>query len=244
MKNDIAIKLISVSKKFQRGHKLLLKEAFLDIFRTQKQDNFWAVNDVSFEIKKGESVGIIGDNGSGKSTLLKLIAGVLTPNKGKIIVNGKVSPLIELGAGFHPELTGRENIYLNGTILGLTKKQIDERFDEIVKFSEIGDFIDTSVKHYSSGMYLRLGFSIAIHVDSEILLIDEILAVGDNAFQKKCLKKMEEFHKNGITIVLISHSLDLVNSFCQRAILINKGKIIKDEIASKAIKDYSRLLRK
>lgn len=228
MKDNIAIKLDKVCKQFKKGHKLLLKEAFLDIFRAQKQDNFWAVKDISFEIKKGESVGIIGVNGSGKSTILKLIAGVLIPTKGSVLVNGKISPLIELGAGFHPELTGRENVYLNGTILGLTKKEIDSKFNEIVDFSGIGDFIDTPVKHYSSGMYMRLGFSIAVYVEPDILLIDEILAVGDSAFQKKCLDKMKEFHQRGITIIFISHSMDLVESFCERIILIDKGKVIKE----------------
>lgn len=227
MKDNVAIKLDKVCKKFKKGHKLLLKEAFLDIFRPQKQDDFWAVKDISFEIKKGESVGIIGVNGSGKSTILKLIAGVLVPTKGSVLVNGKISPLIELGAGFHPELTGRENVYLNGTILGLTKKEVDEKFNEIVEFSGIGDFIDTPVKHYSSGMYMRLGFAIAINVEPDILLIDEILAVGDAAFQKKCLEKMKEFHEKGITIIFISHSMDLVENFCERKILIDRGKIIR-----------------
>lgn len=238
MNDKIAIGFDNVSKKFKKGHKFLLKEAFLDIFRKTKQENFWAVNKVSFEIKKGESVGIIGENGSGKSTLLKLIAGVLTPTKGNVFVNGKISPLIELGAGFHPELTGRENIYLNGTILGLTKKEIDERFSDIVNFSEIGDFIDTPVKHYSSGMYLRLGFSIAVHVDSNILLLDEILAVGDISFQKKCLDKITEFHKKGLTIILISHSLDLVKSFCQKTIIIKEGKVIGSGPTDKMITKY------
>lgn len=242
MKNNIAIKFSNVSKKFQKGHKLLLKEALLDIFRPQKQENFWAVNNSSFEIKKGESVGIIGANGSGKSTLLKLIAGVLAPTKGKILVNGRISPLIELGAGFHPELSGRENVYLNGTILGLTKKEVDARFNEIVNFSEIGDFIDTPVKHYSSGMYLRLGFSIAIHVDSDILLLDEILAVGDISFQEKCLRKIKEFHEKGITIILISHSLDLVKAFCQKTILIKEGKIMKSGSTDRIVKEYSKIM--
>lgn len=226
MKDNFAVKFSGVSKRFKRGNKFLLKEAFLDLFRSVKQENFWAVNNISFEIKKGESIGIIGENGSGKSTLLKLIAGVLTPTKGKIFVDGKISPLIELGAGFHPELTGRENIYLNGTILGLSVKEIDRKFDEIVNFSELSDFIDTPVKHYSSGMYMRLGFSIAIHVEPDILLVDEILAVGDIAFQEKCLNKMREFKNKGITIIIISHSPDLISSFCGKTFVFKKGKIL------------------
>lgn len=238
MNKDVVIKLDNVSKKFKKGHKLLLKEALLDLFRPAKQDEFWAIKDMSLEIKKGESVGIIGMNGSGKSTLLKLIAGVLSPTRGKVLVNGRISPLIELGAGFHLELTGRENVYLNGIILGLSKKEVDEKFNDIVAFSEIGDFIDTPVKHYSSGMYLRLGFSIAIHVDSDILLIDEILAVGDISFQKKCLKKMAEFHKKGVTIIVISHTLNIIESFCERTLLINNGQIKAIGSTRRVIKQY------
>lgn len=212
-----------VSKKFRRGQKLLLKEALIDIFMPGKQEDFWALKDVSFDIKKGETVGIIGNNGSGKSTILKLIAGVMYPTKGEVQVRGRISPLIELGAGFHAELTGRENIYLNGTILGLTRKQIDARFKDIVDFSELGDFIDTPVKHYSSGMYMRLGFSVAVHTDPEILLVDEIFAVGDASFQEKCFRKMEEFKGNKVTIVFVTHDLKTVESFCQKVIYINKG---------------------
>lgn len=242
MKKNIVIKLDNVSKKFKRGHKLLLKEAFLDLFRSVKQEDFWAIRNVSFEIKKGESVGIIGLNGSGKSTLLKLISGVLVPTKGKITVEGKISPLIELGAGFHPELTGRENIYLNGTILGLSKREINRKFDKIVNFSELSDFIDTPVKHYSSGMYMRLGFSIAVHVEPDILLIDEILTVGDIAFQKKCLKKMKEFHEKGVTIIIISHSTELIKVLCEKAILINHGKFLATGSIEKVIDKYNYLI--
>jgi len=230
-----------VGKQFKKGHKFLLKEAFLDFFRGEKLENFWAVKDATFKIKKGEIVGIIGANGSGKSTILKLMAGVLTPTRGEVKVIGRIGPLIELGAGFHPELTGRENIYLNGTILGLSKKKIDKKFSDIVKFAELSEFIDTPVKHYSSGMYMRLGFSIAIHIDPDILLIDEILAVGDTNFQRKCLDKMREFHEKGATIILITHSLDLVKSFCQRAILLWSGKIIYAGLPDKAIKKYAQI---
>lgn len=224
MEDDIVIDFNHVSKKFKKGQKLLLKQALLDFLRPRKQEDFWAVKDVSFKVKKGEIIGIIGANGSGKSTILKIIAGVLTPTKGNVTVKGRIGPLIELGAGFHPELTGRENIYLNGTVLGLTKKEIDQKYDEIVKFAELEEFIDTPVKHYSSGMYMRLGFAIAININPDILLIDEILAVGDIAFQKKCLEKMQEFHKSGVTIVIVSHSMELIKIFCAKTILFHHGK--------------------
>lgn len=240
MKKEIIISFKNVRKKFKRGRKLYLKMALLDLFRDNSQEDFYALDNINFQIKKGESVGIIGNNGSGKSTILKLMAGVLTPTSGSVIINGQVSPLIELGAGFHPELTGRENIYLSGTILGLSNKEVDEKFDSIVNFSELDDFIDTPVKHYSSGMYMRLGFSIAINVEPDILLIDEILAVGDISFQKKCLKKMAEFHKNGVTIVLISHSLDLVQNFCQRVIILENGKEIDAGAAGMMVAKYRK----
>jgi ABC-type polysaccharide/polyol phosphate transport system ATPase subunit len=230
----------NVSKKFRRGQKLLLKEALIDLFLPDKLEDFWALKDVSFEIKKGETIGIIGNNGSGKSTILKLIAGVMFPTKGNVTVKGRISPLIELGAGFHSELTGRENIYLNGAILGLTKKQIDERFSDIVAFSELSDFIDTPVKHYSSGMYMRLGFSVAVHTDPEILLIDEIFAVGDTSFQEKCFKKMEEFKKNNVTIIFVTHDISIVESFCEKAIFINKGQLENIGDAKQIVKEYRR----
>lgn len=240
MNNNIVISFSNVSKKFRRGQKLLLKEALLDIFMPGRQEDFWALKDINFDIKKGETIGIIGNNGSGKSTILKLIAGVMFPTKGKVTVNGRISPLIELGAGFHPELTGRENIYLNGTILGLTKQQIDERFKEIVDFSELRDFIDTPVKHYSSGMYMRLGFSVAVHTDPEILLIDEIFAVGDSEFQKKCFKKMEEFKKTKVTIVFVTHDMNIVQDFCEKAIFIEKGSIKNIDSAKQIVKIYTK----
>lgn len=236
MENVIEFK--SVSKKFKRGQKGYLKQAILDIFRQEKQEDFWALDTVSFEIKKGEAVGIIGTNGSGKSTILKLIAGVLQPTKGTVSIQGKISPLIELGAGFHPDLTGRENIYLNGTILGLTKRQIDEKFESIVAFAELEDFINTPVKHYSSGMYMRLGFAISVHVDPDILLVDEILAIGDHAFQKKCFDKMREFRKKGVTIVFISHALETVKDFCDRVIWLNNGKVESSGEPDKMVKKY------
>jgi len=241
MKNNIVIRFENVSKRFKRGRKLLLKEVLVNVFRPDPTEWFWALRDTGFTIKRGESVGIIGPNGSGKSTVLKLISGFMIPDKGKVEVNGRVSPLIELGAGFHPELTGRENIYLNGVILGLSRKEVKERFDSIVSFAEIEDFIDTPVKHYSSGMYMRLGFSVAVHVDPDILLVDELLAVGDANFQAKCMQKMKEFKKRGVAIVLVSHNLDIVESFCDRAFYIDKGKLLSSGDPRKVIDDYTQM---
>ncbi len=225
MKNKLSmvIKFEKVTKKFSLQNQKTFKEFLPALIRGEEtKKGFTALDNISFEIKKGETVGIIGPNGSGKSTILKLIAGVMSPTSGKISVHGKVSPLIELGAGMHPELTGRENIYLNGAILGLSRKEIDKNIENIIDFSEIREFINQPVKHYSSGMYMRLAFSIAIHVNPEILLIDEILAVGDTEFQKKCFKKMEEFKKSKeITVILVSHDLKRVSDFCNRVIYIN-----------------------
>lgn len=221
-----AIIFDNVSKEFSRNNQKTFKEFLPALFFGEKTvDKFTVFKNVSFEIKKGECVGIIGPNGSGKSTILKLIAGVMSPTSGKVKVHGKVSPLIELGAGMHPELTGRENIYLNGAILGLSRKKIDENLQSILDFSELSEFIDQPIKHYSSGMYMRLAFSIAIHVNPEILIVDEILAVGDSAFQAKCFARMEEFKKNGVTIVFVSHSLDQVKNFCTKAIYINNHSL-------------------
>lgn len=238
MINNTVIEFDKVSKKFQKGRKTNLKQALLDYLKPHSQEDFWALKDVNFKIRKGEVVGIIGVNGSGKSTILKLIAGVLTPTNGKVTVEGKIGPLIELGAGFHPEFTGRENIYLNGTILGLTKKEIDDKFESIVDFSGINEFLDTPVKHYSSGMYMRLGFSIAIHSNPDILLIDEILAVGDIAFQQKCYDKLVKFQKEGVTILLISHSLEIIKHFCNKIIFLDNGKILNIGAVENVSKRY------
>lgn len=227
-KSNIAISFSSVTKNFSRNNQKTFKEFLPALFYGEKTvDKFTVFSDVSFEIKKGECVGIIGPNGSGKSTILKLIAGVMSPTKGKVHVHGKVSPLIELGAGMHPELTGRENIFLNGAILGLSHKEIEGYFQSILDFSELSEFIDQPIKHYSSGMYMRLAFSIAIHVNPEILIVDEILAVGDTAFQSKCFAKMEEFKKSGVTIIFVSHSLAQVRAFCTSAIYINHHAVQK-----------------
>ena len=192
--------------------------------RRARYEDFWALQDVSFEISKGTTFGIIGSNGSGKSTLLKCLTGILTPEKGNIEINGDIAALLELGAGFHPELSGRENIFLNGAILGMTKKQIENRYDEIVEFSGLDKFIDTPVKNYSSGMTVRLGFAISINVDPEILIIDEVLAVGDANFQQKCREKIEDFRQQGKTIIIVSHGLGDIANICDNVLWLNQGQ--------------------
>lgn len=201
-----------------------LKSTFLNGKRARYEE-FWALRDVSFEIPRGSTFGVIGTNGSGKSTLLKCLTGILSPDKGTISVNGDIAALLELGAGFHPDLSGRENIFLNGAILGMTNKQIEDRYDEIVDFSELGRFIDTPVKNYSSGMTVRLGFSIAINVDPEILIIDEVLAVGDESFQQKCREKIEDFRQRGKTIILVSHGLSDVANICDQVAWLDQGQL-------------------
>lgn len=228
-----------VTKKFSLNKQKTFKEFFpaLLLGRETKQD-FTALDNISFEINRGETVGIIGPNGSGKSTILKLIAGVMYPTTGKVTVRGKVSPLIELGAGFHPELSGTENIYLNGSILGLNQKELKEMYADIVNFSELGEFINQPIKLYSSGMYMRLAFAVAIHTQPNILLVDEILAVGDTAFQQKCFAKMEQFKKDGVTIIFVSHSMESVKDFCDRAIYINHSKLIKNGPVNQVVDTY------
>lgn len=202
---------------------------------------FWAIDDVSFDLKRGEMFGIIGPNGSGKSTILKLLNGIYMPDKGIIEIRGRVGALIEIGAGFHPMLTGRENIYINGAILGMSKREIDAKYDQIVEFSDIGDFINAPVKHYSSGMYVRLGFSIAVHCEPEILLVDEVLAVGDANFYNKCTNKIIEIQNRGTTIVLVSHNMWLIQTMCERVLLLNKGKVLKISDAFGCIQEYSNI---
>jgi ABC-type polysaccharide/polyol phosphate transport system ATPase subunit len=206
-----------------------------------RQGEFWAVDDVSFELKKGDIFGIIGPNGSGKSTILKMLNGIYMPDKGKIEIRGRVGALIEIGAGFHPMLTGRENVYINGAILGMSKKEIDAKYDQIVAFSDIGDFIDAPVKHYSSGMYVRLGFSVAVHCEPDILLVDEVLAVGDAQFYNKCTNKINEIRNRGTTIVLVSHNMWLIQTMCERVLLLHEGKIAKIGDAFSSIQDYSNI---
>ncbi len=205
----------------------------------QKGDRFMALNGVSFEVKKGEALGIIGHNGAGKSTLLKLLCRVTAPTDGKISYDGRIASMLEVGTGFHPELTGRENVYMNGAILGMTKSEIDKKFDEIVKFAEMEKFIDTPVKRYSSGMYVKLAFSVAAHLDSEIMIMDEVLAVGDMAFQKKCLDRMRDAAQlEGRTVLYVSHNMNTIRQLCNRCIVLSKGQVIFDGNVEDAIEVY------
>lgn len=240
MQNETVITFKNVSKQFSKLNQKTFKEFIPALIRGEKTtESFTALKDIDFEIKKGETVGIIGPNGSGKSTILKLIAGVMSPTTGTIDVKGKISPLIELGAGMHPELTGKENIYLNGAILGLSQKEIEANYKSIVDFAEIWEFIDQPVKHYSSGMFMRLAFAVAIHVHPEILIVDEILAVGDANFQEKCFAKMKEFQESkNITIIFVTHALGQVESFCTRAIYINDHVVQYDGDTKKANQKY------
>src|SRR5688572_15263476 len=227
-----AIEIANVSKIYRRfSHRkqfATLKSALLSrsLVRDLRPDEtFSALTDVSFNVTKGQTLGVIGRNGSGKSTLLKLVAGITKPTTGTVKVNGRISALIELGAGFHPEISGRENVFINGIMLGLTKREITRRFDEIVDFAELQDFIDAPVKNYSSGMYMRLGFAVAIHVDPDVLLVDEVLAVGDEGFTHRCLDKFAEFKRRGKTILLVTHSLGLVERFCDEALWMDAGQM-------------------
>ena len=203
-------------------------------------DKFLALNDVSFEVKKGEAVGIIGHNGAGKSTLLKLLSRVTAPTTGKISYNGRIASMLEVGTGFHPELTGRENVYMNGAILGMTKAEIDKKFDDIVAFAEMEKFIDTPVKRYSSGMYVKLAFSVAAHLDSEIMIMDEVLAVGDMKFQQKCLGRMgDAANSEGRTVLYVSHNMNTIRQLCTRCIVLDHGRVIFDGDVEQAIQIYS-----
>ncbi len=228
------IKLEHVSMKFNLGieKNFSVKQAFVDFFsfkkkKKKKKDEFWALRDISFEVKKGEVIGLIGSNGAGKSTLLKIVSGVMKPTNGKVKVSGVISPMIELGAGFDMELTARENIFLNGAILGYSKQFLESKFDEIVEFSELKDFLDVPVKNFSSGMTAKLAFSIATIVDPEILIVDEILSVGDIKFQEKSKNKMLEMIKGGTTVLYVSHSLDSIRQLCDRVVWIEHGKMVK-----------------
>lgn len=237
------IKLENVSMKFNLGieKNFSIKEAFISFFdrkRRPKTTEFWALKDVSFNIKKGEVIGLIGSNGAGKSTLLKVVSGVMKPTKGKITVNGVISPMIELGAGFDPELTARENIYLNGAILGYSKQFLDDKFDEIVEFSELRDFLDAPVKNFSSGMVAKLAFSIATIVSPEILIVDEILSVGDIKFQEKSKNKMLELIRGGTTVLYVSHSLESIKELCSRVVWLEHGQIVKIGETKKICDEY------
>ncbi len=193
--------------------------------RSREDNKFWALRDVSFNVQRGESIGLIGTNGAGKSTTLKLISRIIQPTSGNVTVNGRVTALLELGAGFHPDLSGRDNVYLNGAVMGLTRRDVDSRIDQIIDFAEISEFIDVPVKDYSSGMYARLGFSVAIHLDPDILLVDEVLSVGDAAFQQKCNERMQELRESGITVLFVSHSLETIANTCSQAVWLDKGRV-------------------
>jgi ABC-type polysaccharide/polyol phosphate transport system ATPase subunit len=240
-----AIDVVNVSKVYRRYSRrkqfATLKSALLKgslIRDLQPDETFPALRGVSFSVPKGCTYGVIGRNGSGKSTLLKCVAGITKPNEGTIRVDGRISALIELGAGFHPEISGRENVFINGIMLGLSKREIQRRFDEIVEFAELKDFIDAPVKTYSSGMYMRLGFAVAVHVDPDVLLIDEVLAVGDQSFTVKCLDKFAEFRRRNKTILLVTHSLDLVERFCDRALWLDKGKTLAEGEPRRVVAAY------
>ncbi len=244
--SDVAIKVEGLSKLYQLGkHKSgSLRESLVTTWNQltgRKSDpaaDFWALQDVSFQIKRGEAVGIIGKNGAGKSTLLKILSRITEPTHGRIEIDGRVASLLEVGTGFHPELSGRENVFLNGTILGMTRREIRAKFDEIVDFSGVEKFIDTPVKYYSSGMYVRLAFSVAAYLDPEILIIDEVLAVGDAEFQKKCLGKMSEVTGQGRTVLFVSHSMAAVNTFCKQGVLLQKGRLVYEGGIREAVEKY------
>lgn len=240
-----AIIIENISKHFKISHEKR-RTVFENIVGMLKgkngYDEFWALKDINLVIKHGDTIGIIGENGSGKSTLLKIIAGVLYPDNGKIKVNGKIAPFLELGVGFQPELTAKENIYLYGAIMGIQKKEIAKRYDDILQFAELKKFENMKLKNFSSGMYMRLAFSTAIYTDPDIFLIDEVLAVGDESFQKKCLEKFDEFKREKKTIILVSHSLDLVKKICKDTILLNNGKIVSFGDSESAIEKYHELL--
>jgi lipopolysaccharide transport system ATP-binding protein len=238
MNKDIAIKVEHVSKIFKIPHEQrnTIRERIITLRKKTTYEKFDALKDVSFEIRKGEFFGIIGRNGSGKSTLLKILAGIYTPDSGSVQVNGEISPFLELGVGFNPELSGKDNIYLNGTILGLTKKEIDKKYDKIVEFSELERFIHLKLKNYSSGMQVRLAFSVSIHANKDILLMDEVLAVGDTNFQAKCLSEFIRFKESGKTVILVTHDTNTVQRYCDRAMLLGNGGVSQlgrsDEIVS------------
>lgn len=251
---DPVIKVENLSKRYllkhqQQGGYTSLRDVISDKvkdvftksskgFKGATKEEFWALNDVSFDVYQGDRVGIIGRNGAGKSTLLKILSRIVAPTKGRITLNGRVASLLEVGTGFHPELTGRENIFLNGSILGMSKLEIKSKFDEIVAFSEVERFLDTPVKRYSSGMYVRLAFAVAAHLEPEILIVDEVLAVGDAEFQKKCLGKMEDISKGGRTVLFVSHNMGAINALCNKAVLLNRGRVEATGSAAKITSLY------
>lgn len=237
-RHDVVVDLDRVSKEFVLRHTRSLKEAVVWLIKGRRGDlsaKFRAIDDLSLQVQDGEAVALLGLNGSGKSTTLKIISGVMRPDVGTIGVRGRVAGLIEVGAGFHLDLPGRDNVYLNAAILGMSKEEIDAKFDEIVAFSEIGEFIDTEVKFYSSGMYLRLAFAVAVHTDPDVFLVDEILAVGDEPFQRKCIRRIKELVARGKTLVVVSHDLELVQDICDRGVVMAKGKLVFDGPCDEAV---------
>jgi len=253
--SDIAIRVENLSKMYRIGlgrqrHDTLrdavvdgLRRAFRRDGRRREEEIIWALKDVSFEVKRGEVLGIIGRNGAGKSTLLKILSRITEPTSGRAEIYGRVGSLLEVGTGFHPELTGRENIYLSGAVLGMKKAEIDRRFDEIVEFAEISKFLDTPVKRYSSGMYVRLAFAVAAHLEPEILLVDEVLAVGDMGFQKKCLGKMGDVAGQGRTVLFVSHNMGAISKLCSEAILFDVGKLIAKGATQRVVTEYSSMFQ-
>jgi ABC-type polysaccharide/polyol phosphate transport system ATPase subunit len=241
---EIIIRDVGVSYRLYREKVTTLKEAVVQRFRhLRSAEIFWALRHIDLSIAPGESIALVGHNGSGKSTLLKTIAGVLQPSEGEALVKGRISPMIELGAGFDPELSGRDNIYLNGALLGFSRKQMEAKFDGIVAFSELGDFIDMPIKNYSSGMYARLGFAIAQDVEPDILIIDEVLAVGDERFQEKCAARIRDFRTSGVTFCFVSHSLGAAQALCPRAAVLHHGKLAFDGPIEQAWERYRELER-
>ena len=256
--SDLALRVDGLSKSFRLGHRLtyhrfseLLENIAKNVSRipgrlmnrgrndnSMESNTFWALKDVSFEVHRGEVLGFIGRNGAGKSTLLKLLSRITRPTRGRIEIRGRVGSLLEVGTGFHPELTGRENIFLNGAVLGMTRREISRKFDEIVAFSEVERFLDTAVKYYSSGMYVRLAFSVAAHLEPEILIVDEVLAVGDGAFQQKCMGKMGAASRQGKTVLIVSHSLPVITNLCQRAILLDAGQVTAVGTPAEVVRQY------
>tara|TARA_B110000495_G_C23025429_1_gene609258 strand:- start:5 stop:1189 length:1185 start_codon:yes stop_codon:yes gene_type:complete len=222
MKEENAIEVKNISKKYSKNDR----------------SEFWALKDVSFELKKGDTLGIIGANGSGKSTLLKILSGILKPSEGKIIIDGKISSILDIGTGFHPDLSGRENVYLSGSLYGLNKKYVDYIFDDLLAFSEIADFIEEPVKNYSSGMYMRLAFSIFAFMNPEILILDEVFSVGDVAFQKKCIKKLRELLKEGVSVIIVAHDMTQISTICNRVLLLNSGETIMNGTTAKVVNYY------
>lgn len=239
---DTAVELQGVGKRYWKlDEQAILLRSIIPLWRPSRSE-LWALHDLDLQIKRGETVGILGRNGAGKSTLLRLLAGVTQPTRGEVLIRGRVAPLISVGVGFHQEMSGRENVYVNGMLLGLTRREVDARFDEIVAFAELESFIDTPVKFYSTGMFMRLGFAVAIAADPDVLLVDEVLAVGDVAFQLKCLERMREIQAQGTTIVLVSHSMQAIRQLCPRTMVVSRGEVVFDGDTQQAINVHLDLL--